>query len=40
MAAGVRRWQPWPAVRAGYLGVRVYYLSFSDWAKDESCPIA
>jgi thiosulfate/3-mercaptopyruvate sulfurtransferase len=27
------------AVRAGYEGVRVYYLSFADWAKDESCPI-
>ncbi|ATU94958.1 sulfurtransferase [Phyllobacterium zundukense] len=27
------------AVRAGYPGVRVYYLSFADWAKDESCPI-
>lgn len=27
------------AVRAGFGDVRVYYLSFSDWAKDESCPI-
>ena len=27
------------AVRAGYDDVRVYYLSFGDWAKDETCPI-
>jgi thiosulfate/3-mercaptopyruvate sulfurtransferase len=27
------------AVRAGYDSVRAYYLSFADWAKDESCPI-
>lgn len=27
------------ASRAGYDNVRVYYLSFADWAKDESCPI-
>ncbi|CAN7516528.1 rhodanese-like domain-containing protein [Phyllobacterium sp. LjRoot231] len=27
------------AVRAGYPGIRVYYLSFADWAKDESCPV-
>ncbi|WBT38788.1 MULTISPECIES: sulfurtransferase [Hyphomicrobium] len=27
------------AVRAGCDDVRVYYLSFSDWAKDGSCPI-
>lgn len=27
------------AVRAGYRDVRVYYLSFADWAKDESCSI-
>lgn len=27
------------AVRAGFEDVDVYYLSFSDWAKDESCPI-
>ena len=27
------------AVRAGYDDVRVYYLSFADWARDESCPI-
>jgi len=27
------------AARAGYPDVRVYYLSFADWAKDESCPI-
>lgn len=27
------------ALRAGYDDVRVYYLSFADWAKDESCPI-
>jgi thiosulfate/3-mercaptopyruvate sulfurtransferase len=27
------------AVRAGYDDVRVYYLSFADWAKDDSCPI-
>ena len=26
-------------VRAGYPDIRVYYSSFSDWAKDESCPI-
>ncbi|WP_028232580.1 sulfurtransferase [Paraburkholderia mimosarum] len=26
--------------RAGYQGVRAYYLSFADWAKDGSCPIA
>lgn len=26
-------------VRAGFPDVHVYYLSFSDWAKDESCPI-
>ncbi|BBP04694.1 sulfurtransferase [Sulfuriferula plumbiphila] len=28
------------AVRAGYTGVRAYYLSFADWARDESCPIS
>lgn len=28
------------AVRAGRRNVHVYYLSFSDWAADESCPIA
>jgi len=27
------------AVRAGYPNVRVYYLSFADWAKDETCPV-
>jgi thiosulfate/3-mercaptopyruvate sulfurtransferase len=27
------------AVRAGSDDVRAYYLSFADWAKDESCPI-
>lgn len=27
------------AVQAGYSNVRAYYLSFADWAKDESCPI-
>lgn len=27
------------AARAGYDDVRAYYLSFADWAKDESCPI-
>lgn len=27
------------AVRAGYTDVRAYYLSFSNWAKDESCAI-
>ena len=27
------------AVRAGFEDVNVYYLSFADWAKDESCPI-
>lgn len=27
------------AVQAGFAPVSVYYLSFSDWAADESCPI-
>jgi thiosulfate/3-mercaptopyruvate sulfurtransferase len=27
------------ALRAGFDNVRVYYLSFGDWARDESCPI-
>ncbi len=27
------------AVRAGYDDVRVYYLSFGDWVRDETCPI-
>ncbi|MEE7456028.1 rhodanese family protein [Methylorubrum populi] len=27
------------AVQAGFTQVDAYYLSFSDWAKDESCPI-
>lgn len=27
------------AVRAGYADVRVYYLSFADWVRDDSCPI-
>ncbi|MEH2469158.1 thiosulfate/3-mercaptopyruvate sulfurtransferase [Nitrobacteraceae bacterium AZCC 2161] len=27
------------AVRAGYADVHAYYLSFADWARDESCPI-
>jgi hypothetical protein len=26
-------------LRAGYRDVRAYYLSFADWAKDESCAI-
>jgi thiosulfate/3-mercaptopyruvate sulfurtransferase len=26
-------------VQAGFSRVDTYYLSFSDWAKDESCPI-
>jgi thiosulfate/3-mercaptopyruvate sulfurtransferase len=28
------------AVAAGETDVRVYYLSFADWAEDESCPLA
>lgn len=28
------------AVQAGFTKVDAYYLSFSDWAKDESCPLA
>lgn len=28
------------ALVAGQSDVRVYYLSFSDWAADESCPLA
>lgn len=28
------------AVVAGQKDVRVYYLSFADWADDESCPVA
>ena len=28
------------AVHAGQQQVSAYYLSFSDWAKDESCPIS
>jgi thiosulfate/3-mercaptopyruvate sulfurtransferase len=28
------------AVAAGETDVRVYYLSFADWAADESCPLA
>ncbi|NDV85363.1 rhodanese family protein [Aurantimonas aggregata] len=28
------------AVEAGYVKVDAYYLSFSDWSKDEACPIA
>lgn len=27
------------AVRAGYDDVRVYYHSFADWVRDESCPV-
>lgn len=27
------------AVQAGFTRVGAYYLSFSDWAKDESCPV-
>lgn len=27
------------AVYAGFHDVNVYYLSFSDWAKDETCPV-
>ena len=27
------------ALRAGYQDVRAYYLSFADWAKDESCAV-
>jgi thiosulfate/3-mercaptopyruvate sulfurtransferase len=27
------------ALRAGHGDVRAYYLSFADWAKDDSCPI-
>lgn len=27
------------ALRAGYNDVQTYYLSFADWARDESCPI-
>jgi thiosulfate/3-mercaptopyruvate sulfurtransferase len=27
------------AVRAGFDDVGVYYLSFADWVRDESCPI-
>ncbi|TGN49789.1 hypothetical protein E4L95_18010 [Paracoccus liaowanqingii] len=27
------------AITAGQADVRVYYLSFGDWAADESCPL-
>jgi thiosulfate/3-mercaptopyruvate sulfurtransferase len=27
------------AVRAGFDDVRVYYLSFGDWVRDDSCPV-
>lgn len=27
------------AVRAGYREVQIYYPSFSDWARDDSCPV-
>ena len=27
------------ALRAGFADLRVYYLSFADWVRDESCPI-
>jgi thiosulfate/3-mercaptopyruvate sulfurtransferase len=27
------------ALRAGFGNVRVYYHSFSDWSRDESCPV-
>jgi thiosulfate/3-mercaptopyruvate sulfurtransferase len=29
----------WAAVNADLRDVSAYYLSFSEWAKDESCPI-
>ncbi|WP_436297474.1 hypothetical protein [Variovorax sp. LjRoot175] len=29
----------WAALNAGQQDVSAYYLSFSDWAKDESCTI-
>ncbi|MFN3525196.1 MAG: sulfurtransferase, partial [Paracoccus sp. (in: a-proteobacteria)] len=28
------------AVATGHTDVRVYYLSFADWAADESCPLS
>lgn len=27
------------ALRAGYKDVHAYYLSFADWARDDSCPL-
>jgi thiosulfate/3-mercaptopyruvate sulfurtransferase len=27
------------AMRAGFDDIRVYYLSFADWVRDESCPV-
>jgi thiosulfate/3-mercaptopyruvate sulfurtransferase len=27
------------AVRAGFDDVRVYYLSFADWVRDQTCPV-
>jgi hypothetical protein len=27
------------AARAGFDDVRIYYLSFADWARNETCPI-
>jgi 3-mercaptopyruvate sulfurtransferase SseA len=27
------------AVRAGFDDIRVYYLSFVDWVRNESCPV-
>ncbi len=27
------------AVRAGYDGVSIYYPSFADWSRDQSCPV-
>lgn len=27
------------ALRAGYTDVHIYYPSFSDWARDQSCPV-
>jgi thiosulfate/3-mercaptopyruvate sulfurtransferase len=27
------------ALEAGIKPVSVYYLSFADWARDESCPV-
>lgn len=27
------------ALRAGYTDIHIYYPSFSDWARDQSCPV-